>query len=1136
MRPIELSVAGLHSFRERQTVDFSTLCDGGVFGIFGPTGSGKSSLLDAMTLALYGKVERASSGTQGILNHGEDELSVSFTFELGTDAPKRYRVERVYKRSKTDGLAIGSCRLLDFDTGKPRVRADKERDVSQQVKALIGLTHDDFTRAVVLPQGKFAEFLSLKGVERRRMLQRLFQLEKYGDRLAAVINGRLTEAKGRLAAIDAEQQGLGDASTEALQIAEKAYEAAKKEADTLAVKFTQMQKAYGLAKQQRDWQEAIENLKIEHADLQKEAPSIDEQREKIKRANAASRVLPFVQEQEAATNAARRAEREMQSANEAFDKAAKDEATAAKTFETLKALLSERAPDFERRRGAYQMGLRIESNLNNQKQRKSELEKQRKKLETEQKQMAERLSKINEDYQKHREQLLASREAVKQTVVAADERHKVQEALAKKQAIISHEKMLEEQREEAATIKNALAEASKKIQTAKDKQKRTFYDLRALFSSYEKRYSHIATLAKSLESLSHWLEEKERETERLLEETHQFRLAQELAQGLKEGDPCPVCGAIHHPAPATNSADHSSAELKETGALYHRCQEWTQKALNNAYSHMQAIEHRVEQIAEQSKTLVPRLPKITEPEPLNLAEWRIEDLKAWITEAARELKAVKQDMIVLDEKLKPCLKDFREHAESILRLETEKGSQVEHERAALIKWQKSKEEVASLRKKWDEAFPSFDFDQVEKEAERIQALDRKAHEEQVAVDRLEKQLETLEDEKRIADRSQNESAQRLTEVRTSQSELDQSIISLEREIHGTVGVLDRTIEEALKQLESDWEDLRKREEAARLAYESSQQNRFEAEKRRLSSETTFREANRQAEEASERLLEQLKTMGFPHADAVRSAFMDETAIEEVEKRIKHYDQRLRDIQLEMERLETKLAGTNMTQEAFKAIEQDYITMEEARDQALEKRATASNIWQTIKEKHARYEKLNKEKAENEQLTDRLQKLQNVFRGNRFVEFMAEEQMAQISRDASDRLGALTRRRYAIEVDTTGGFVIRDDANGGVRRPVSSLSGGETFLTSLALALSLSSQIQLRGEVPLQFFFLDEGFGTLDQELLDTVITALEKLQTEQMAIGVISHVPELRERLGRKLFVEPAEPSGRGSRVHLVGI
>jgi exonuclease SbcC len=140
---------------------------------------------------------------------------------------------------------------------------------------------------------------------------------------------------------------------------------------------------------------------------------------------------------------------------------------------------------------------------------------------------------------------------------------------------------------------------------------------------------------------------------------------------------------------------------------------------------------------------------------------------------------------------------------------------------------------------------------------------------------------------------------------------------------------------------------------------------------------------------------------------------------------------------------------------------------------------------------------------------------------------------QVCRDASQRLGVLTRQRYALEVDSGGGFLIRDDANGGVKRPVSTLSGGETFLASLALALSLSAQIQLSGEYPLEFFFLDEGFGTLDHDLLDTVVTALENLHTDHLSVGVISHVPELRARLARRLVVEPAEASGRGSRLYL---
>jgi len=101
--------------------------------------------------------------------------------------------------------------------------------------------------------------------------------------------------------------------------------------------------------------------------------------------------------------------------------------------------------------------------------------------------------------------------------------------------------------------------------------------------------------------------------------------------------------------------------------------------------------------------------------------------------------------------------------------------------------------------------------------------------------------------------------------------------------------------------------------------------------------------------------------------------------------------------------------------------------------------------------------------------------------------------------------------------------MRDNFNGGERRSVDTLSGGETFLTSLALALALSSQIQLKGKAPLQFFFLDEGFGSLDTELLEIVMESLERLHSNELSVGIISHVEELKNRVPIKLVVSSSK-------------
>jgi len=109
--------------------------------------------------------------------------------------------------------------------------------------------------------------------------------------------------------------------------------------------------------------------------------------------------------------------------------------------------------------------------------------------------------------------------------------------------------------------------------------------------------------------------------------------------------------------------------------------------------------------------------------------------------------------------------------------------------------------------------------------------------------------------------------------------------------------------------------------------------------------------------------------------------------------------------------------------------------------------------------------LNKQKKELEHRLDLLQELDRLVQGNAFVEYVARGQLNYIAAEASKRLKDITRGRYALELDASGNFVMRDDFNGGNRRGADTLSGGETFLTSLSLAIALSSQIQLKGSAP-----------------------------------------------------------------------
>jgi DNA repair protein SbcC/Rad50 len=141
MRPKLLEIEGLQSYRDLQKIDFDALSETGLFGIFGPTGSGKSTVLDAITFVLYGKVKRAERGTQGIINLHQKTARVSFTFELLKDKiRKTYRVERTYQRKKGSD---NSCepkiaRLIEVTPVGEIPVCDKATEVSSSIEELLG--------------------------------------------------------------------------------------------------------------------------------------------------------------------------------------------------------------------------------------------------------------------------------------------------------------------------------------------------------------------------------------------------------------------------------------------------------------------------------------------------------------------------------------------------------------------------------------------------------------------------------------------------------------------------------------------------------------------------------------------------------------------------------------------------------------------------------------------------------------------------------------------------------------------------------------------------------------------------------------------------------------------------------------
>lgn len=162
--------------------------------------------------------------------------------------------------------------------------------------------------------------------------------------------------------------------------------------------------------------------------------------------------------------------------------------------------------------------------------------------------------------------------------------------------------------------------------------------------------------------------------------------------------------------------------------------------------------------------------------------------------------------------------------------------------------------------------------------------------------------------------------------------------------------------------------------------------------------------------------------------------------------------------------------------------------------------------------------------------DKHEKMAKLFSRGAFSEFVAGEYVKAFTRSASSILGELTGGKYSLHYDEkSGDFAVADFLSGNERRSVKTLSGGETFLASLALAIAISEELSRNRDYG--FFFIDEGFGTLSEDALDTVMSALERLSRDTL-VGVITHRSELIERIPSVIKVERADEE-HGSRVLL---
>ena len=250
-----------------------------------------------------------------------------------------------------------------------------------------------------------------------------------------------------------------------------------------------------------------------------------------------------------------------------------------------------------------------------------------------------------------------------------------------------------------------------------------------------------------------------------------------------------------------------------------------------------------------------------------------------------------------------------------------------------------------------------------------------------------------------------------------------------------------------------------------------------------------------------------------------------------EQAVKNYDEEKLSLTLKKRELEAADGIYQADDERLAEVVERHSALAEKLSEITGSIAVKENIVKDLKLKLSEKENIEKELEVVGKERELAARLKEITKNNKFLEYVANEYLIDISSASSSTLINLTNGRYFLTYKDNN-FYVGDNFNCGSLRGVNTLSGGEIFLVSLSLALALSQTICSRSMKSIEFFFLDEGFGTLDSALVDTVMNALEKLKSSAFTIGVISHVEELKYRINYKITVNKATET-HGSTVNL---
>ncbi|MFF2901340.1 AAA family ATPase [Streptomyces sp. NPDC057966] len=1030
MRLHRLAITAFGPFGTTQTIDFDALSSAGLFLLHGPTGAGKTSVLDAVCYALYGAVPgaRQSPGTSLRSDHAPAELATEVELEL-TVGGRRLEITRspAQPRPKKKGSGFttekAQSRLREYDPDdgwRPLSRSHQE--IGEEITQLIGMSREQFCQVVLLPQGDFARFLRADAEARGRLLGRLFDTRRFAaveERLAELRRGAETKVRAGdervLAVAQRIAQAAGPAGREAplpdiqpgepglaegvLEWAATARSAARERLDIAACVLAMAEGRQSAARRALDserelaaLQQRYEETRRRAAVLEDRRPDRDRHHERLVRARKADLVAPALDLRDEAERAHR------------MSCQARDRARAVLPG-TLADAGAEQLAELERRLrrelGGLEAAKRAEA-------RSAAIDAERAGLE--------RQARADDELIREADVWLADWESTRDGLRARIET--AQEAATRAEQLAGR---LEPARArlDAARRRDALADrvsaAAERLATARE------------------------SAAAAHES---WLDLRER---RLRD------IAAELAAELVDGEDCKVCGSADHPNPARTADGHVDRATEERALDAHRRAD---QARTHADRELGVVreQHAAARAAAQSAVPQPR-DGADATDPATAAH-------VSVTAGSAGTPASRTSAVAAGPAGTGADPTVAELAALVDRLT---GSHAEAYRTA-AGMHAAREALAATERE---------------QAERLEG----------------RQL-----------------AERRAAARTSLREgLDREQAVLEAELTAARGEVGSVAEHAAL--------LERRVGLLAAAAEAVREEETAAQHRK---------------EADDRLADAAFRAGFDTPQAAA-----ETLLPDAEQRAL---QRLVDAwQSEAAAVADRLAET----ETRAAAERPPAAVDAARtayDTAEHLLRDASAALAAARERCAELGRLSRRAADEvrglgplREEYDRVARLAGLTAGTsadnerkmRLESYVLAARLEQVAAAATARLRRMSSDRYTlVHSDArTGGrrsglglHVV--DAWTGRERDTATLSGGETFFASLALALGLADVVtDEAGGVRLDTLFIDEGFGSLDDQTLDEVLDVLDSLRERDRSVGIVSHVADLRRRIPAQLEV-----------------